>query len=215
MDRLILLLSKLAQRAEFSICFSSRHYTTIVCDSSLEVIVENHNHDDILNYAQNATSKRFMDKETVVETVARRANGVFLWASLVLNLVNTDINNDEPTGIVLENLNSLPQDIEGIYSRILQGITERDRVTAISIISWVLLAAEPLTLLDLQYALAFTDFYPVDHKNMLEFVGRHCPSSLEEWKKSVVRYPFLSATIEVAPYRPMYSLNCFKLMKFR
>jgi hypothetical protein len=180
--RLLLALSK---TPEISICLSSRHYPNLELYDTLDVIVEEHNRHDISHYALNAISMKCQDKDSIVEAVTKRADGVFLWASLVLGLVNTDINNDEPSGIVMANLNCLPKTIEGVYSNILQTITDNDRATTTAIILWILLAAEPLTLLELQYALAFTDLETVvDPGESLASVGRWHPRSIEEWKNS-------------------------------
>jgi hypothetical protein len=190
------LLSKLAEKTNFNICLSSRHYPHISAPNCVEIIVEKHNSADILHYIRSTLSGAFPNRDSVVRTISNKAAGVFLWVEIVLELLNRKIDNGEPAAATLRTLDAIPSRIEDLYQTLLLELNTEDQKTAVKIFQWVLLAAEPLTLAGLRYALAFTSpgtaiqdqtdvlLRPGNPKRILAPSGRDVPPSLHEWKNS-------------------------------
>jgi ankyrin repeat protein len=80
------------------------------------------------------------------------ANGMFLWASLILKELETAT--DTSPRAVRKTLKTLPPDLPGVYLNILSKIQPRDQETAESILRWVTWAMRPLTLEELTIAIA-------------------------------------------------------------
>ncbi|KAK7911589.1 hypothetical protein PG985_014070 [Apiospora marii] len=121
------------------ICLSSRHYPNIRMKSVLELTVESSEaHEaDIGKYVR--THLRDSNMENAI---LQKANGIFLWVVLVINLLNKAY--DEGRGKVLwETFGGIPGDLETVFSLILckdyGGPSE-----TVSMLQWVLLSDSPL-----------------------------------------------------------------------
>ncbi|EUC44175.1 hypothetical protein COCMIDRAFT_98978 [Bipolaris oryzae ATCC 44560] len=119
-------------------------------------------------------------KEEIIQTLAQKAEGIFLWVNLQLeNLCQASkAQNDE---VVKEALHTLPRDLPDTYIRILERIETQSpymRDLAIRCLAWVLYAQRPLETQELQTALAINskcktqeDLRPISLKVILEACG--------------------------------------------
>ena len=85
----------------------------------------------------------------VQNTLLQRANGTFLWVGFVMN----ELSQKKTCTEVQETLNTIPQGLPAIYSRMLLQIEESQRSSAIQILHWVTMAVRPLTLQELAAAI--------------------------------------------------------------
>jgi len=81
-----------------------------------------------------------------------RADGMFLWVSLVLDALRDD--GDTSSDFFRETLVSMPKSLPDLYRRILSRITTKDRDKARIVLQWVVSAKRPLTLEELKIAIA-------------------------------------------------------------
>ncbi|KAJ8108903.1 hypothetical protein OPT61_g7845 [Boeremia exigua] len=122
--------------------------------------------------------------ETIVETLARKADGMFLWVNLQLdNLCRaSEVRRDRE---VESALNSLPNNLPQTYVRILDRIKQQHtsmRDLALKCLAWTFYARRPLSNQELQHALvinsdcAFQDL----QVDSLEVIVQACGNLLEE-----------------------------------
>lgn len=79
------------------ICISCRHYPIIATNISLEIYVENENHDDISKYVkhkldagiekQQRATISSDERHALEKTIVDKALGIFQWASLAVRIV--------------------------------------------------------------------------------------------------------------------------------
>ncbi|KAJ6505881.1 ankyrin repeat-containing domain protein [Mycena vitilis] len=87
--------------------------------------------------------------------VVEKSNGMFRLAACLLQELLTRTSRINPKlNTILSILNELPNDLFGIYTRFLQPINEDDVVYAAALLRWLAFSAEPVTLCQLDEALA-------------------------------------------------------------
>ena len=89
-------------------------------------------------------------KQDIQTALSEKAEGTFLWVSLVLE----DISKVTAVSMVRGKLQSLPSSLSEVYSRILDNIKKEDVENARFILSWVITARRPLTVDELAMARA-------------------------------------------------------------
>ncbi|KFZ11275.1 hypothetical protein V502_07637 [Pseudogymnoascus sp. VKM F-4520 (FW-2644)] len=153
--------------SQTKICFSCRHYPIISRNSGFEICMENENQDDISDYIKREFSRRIhedkrkswiYDLKLLQSSISSGADGVFLWATLMVPLVAIKYNDGKGTKYILGMLRSLPPDLGSIYEHILKTlINDEDQEDSLHLMQWICLASRPLSLTDLRYALASDD----------------------------------------------------------
>ncbi|KAJ7114802.1 hypothetical protein C8R44DRAFT_709937 [Mycena epipterygia] len=89
--------------------------------------------------------------EEITAKVVERSNGMFRLAACLLHEISrSKLNPDLDTRLAL-----LPGDLFGIYSRFLKSIDQTDFVYVATVLRWLVYSAQPITLLELEDALAF------------------------------------------------------------
>jgi hypothetical protein len=98
------------------------------------------------------------DKEgtrSLIQEVVKKANGVFLWVSLVVELLVEALSNGEPLSDLRRHVESLPSDLTSLFDRILNNLqidsTKFKRSSELFQI--VMAATEPIRVLQLSFAL--------------------------------------------------------------
>ncbi|KAJ6505872.1 ankyrin repeat-containing domain protein [Mycena vitilis] len=93
--------------------------------------------------------------EDLTPKVVEKSNGMFRLAACLLQELLTRTSRINPKlDTILNILNELPNDLFGIYTRFLQPINEDDVVYAAALLRWLAFSAEPVTLGQLDEALA-------------------------------------------------------------
>lgn len=152
------------------ICISCRHYPIVVANTSLEICVEDENHDDIAKYVKNLLNSGIPKEkgatlsidefQALEETIVERALGVFQWAHLIVPLI-IDLNQQgESLTYIYQELSKVPQDLGNVYEHILKRVIEpRNQARTLHLMQWVCLAERPLSVTELRFAIASDDDY--------------------------------------------------------
>ncbi|QGI81314.1 hypothetical protein CEK25_008043 [Fusarium fujikuroi] len=147
----------------FRICFTCRHYPILNLNCTLRICIDTENAKDISLFVENKLSS-FQEQtgSKIADYISKHAEGVFLWASLVVTRVMSLY--QEQIGIlkIESEVRQIPQTLEKLYSEIIDRI-EQD---SIDLIECICFAARPLTLLELYSAVSLAH---QEFKSLLEF----------------------------------------------
>ena len=139
------------------ICLSSRHYPHIDMKRKDVLVVEKQaEHDqDIFKYVQ---SKLKATNRDIEEQILEKAQHLFIWVVLVVELLNIEFNKGRIKAM-WKKLKEIPSDLDKLFSKLLErGDPENDKKTAILVFQWVLFSVRPLKPTELYFAvLAGTD----------------------------------------------------------
>ncbi|KAK1236982.1 hypothetical protein MKX08_007930 [Trichoderma sp. CBMAI-0020] len=166
---LLEILSLEATRAGVSlnICLSSRHYPHISMRKHLQLVVEEtseHNEDIVLYTRDNLVIE---DKE-IEEELLEKASGVFMWAVLVIKLLNKAYDEGRIEAMQ-DTLHNVPRDLEQVFEALL--IKDNpDKHETIFMLQFVLLARRLLKPEELYFAV-------LTKKN---------PGKIEAWDQSKI-----------------------------
>ncbi|CZR43688.1 uncharacterized protein FPRO_07395 [Fusarium proliferatum ET1] len=153
----------------FRICFTCRHYPILNLNCAFRICIDTENAKDISLFVENKLSS-FQEQtgSKIAEYVSKHAEGVFLWASLVVTRVLSLYQGQIGILQIESEIRQIPQTLEKLYSEILNRV-EQD---SIDFIECICFAARPLTLFELYRAvsLARQKFEPLlRSKNEEEF----------------------------------------------
>ncbi|KFG86104.1 hypothetical protein MANI_109978 [Metarhizium anisopliae] len=151
----------------FHICFTCRPYPIVALDSEFRICVEEGNETDISNFVGHQLSElRPTILPRIRNLITERANGVFLWASLIvkkivsLNLKHTK--SEEMEDAILQ----VPQELDDLYRQLIEGMGS----DSVLLIQCICVAMQPLSIDDWRWAMV---------------VKTDCPySSLQEGRNS-------------------------------
>lgn len=105
-----------------------------------------------------AQIKTFAFRKDIVEEIQdvliRGANSMFLWVSLVLDDLRSTATTTTTACDIRERLRILPKTLEGVYKDILSRMKSENRETGIKILRLVVWAMRPLSLQELEIAIA-------------------------------------------------------------
>ncbi|KAL8364666.1 hypothetical protein RB595_003784 [Gaeumannomyces hyphopodioides] len=137
---------------QFRVCFTCRHYPILALeDGAFEICLEHQNREDISTYVRNQLStfsKR--TSPTIPALITARAQGVFMWARLVVKQT-LDLERDgEPLGVIEAAIRSIPEDLDALYRTLLQNMGSG----SLKLIQWICFSTRPLTTDELQWAMA-------------------------------------------------------------
>jgi ankyrin repeat protein len=144
------------KKASLRVCFSCRHFPIIALEQRLQICVEDENQSDIRAYLEEeVTVQGFRPEEArlLVKEIAQRAEGVFQWVNLVLGEVLTLYLRGNPSEVI-QKIRDIPKGLDNLYGNLLQGIEQDDRRQSIKLLQWICFALRPLSLRELQQAMA-------------------------------------------------------------
>lgn len=127
------------------ICFASRHYPTIQIHYGWRLVLEDEDghSDDLRKYIDRrlkAGEGRFVTE--IQEEVLKKANGVFMWVVLVVEILNQEFRRGRVFA-VRQRLQEIPTDLSNLFNDVLR----RDRVNMDELqlcLQWILFARRPL-----------------------------------------------------------------------
>lgn len=138
------------------ICFSSRHYPTIVIQKGMEVTLEDESGhvDDIQQYIK---SKLRLGKtkraEALRAEILQKSSGIFLWVVLVLDILNAEYPNSSVSIKEIRNrLEEIPPGLHDLFEKII-GRDEKNLEQLQMCLKWILFAARPLQPQELYFAI--------------------------------------------------------------
>ncbi|KAI8663493.1 hypothetical protein NCS57_00950500 [Fusarium keratoplasticum] len=134
---------------EFRICFTCRHYPILDLGGVFEVCLEDESRKDIATFVQHELSSFRERISTIPDLITERADGVFLWAMLVVKRV-LDL---ELEGAGLKQIEavilSVPQELDALYRELIQSMSP----DSLKLIQWICFATRPLSLDELRWAM--------------------------------------------------------------
>ncbi|KAL8410420.1 hypothetical protein RB596_000194 [Gaeumannomyces avenae] len=133
----------------FHICFSCRQYP-FSNNELLEINPAEENGKDVLAYVRNELSQLGAQGQQPTILIANRARGVFMWARIVVKKILDLDRKGEGWGAVEKAIQSIPQELDGLYRTLLQSM-EPD---SLKLIQWICFSERPLTTDELQWAMA-------------------------------------------------------------
>ncbi|KAF3181941.1 hypothetical protein TWF106_010750 [Orbilia oligospora] len=128
----------IANKTNLSVCLSSRHYPTITMHKSLQIILESHaNHQkDIEIYIQERLMPSVPGTCWIQTEVRTRAEGVFLWAVLVVEMLNRAFDEGDVAAVEYK-LQQIPQGLEKVFLDLL-GKDNAHKKETLLILQWQL-----------------------------------------------------------------------------
>ena len=153
---LVYYLAQLAHNSDFSICIASNHHLDVTQENAIEIVMKEYNGDDILRYINLNLIAEWEDRNVTVNQIAAKAGGVFLWAEIVVNILNLAIEEGAMQDLIEDTIADLPGDIEGLYEWLLSGHGPEEKEETLILMQWVILASEPMRLNDLRVAVRLT-----------------------------------------------------------
>ncbi|KAI1129855.1 hypothetical protein F5Y10DRAFT_237408 [Nemania abortiva] len=158
---------------QLDVCISRREYPSITVKGSLEIHMETYNDVDIRHYMHQKFELANIsdeDRETLIRTIFERSNGIFLWVVLAVDGILKDVENGENIKYILKRTESLPKSLESLYEQIIADIDPENRMIALRLFEWAILATDRLRVREWHHILAFIREKP--------------PASLREWRNS-------------------------------
>lgn len=159
-------------RAQLSVCLSSRHYPAISVNDCPEIIMESHNHSDIVEFVRRrldlGMTGKDTDQQAIQKKILEKSGGVFLWVSLVVKDVLRKHDEGKGLRLLLKHLDSVPRELGDLFCQLLTAQQSSNMV--VRMFQWALLPTKQLRLHEWHHILAF--------------IGDKPPSSLCQWQQS-------------------------------
>ncbi|KAK3290129.1 uncharacterized protein B0H64DRAFT_332713 [Chaetomium fimeti] len=151
-------LSHLAHNSDFSICVASGYHPEIIEEENvISIPMHLRNADDVLRYVNLNLVAEWEERNRTVIRIGQKSGGVFLWAEIVVNILNAAIMEGATQEMIEYTLEEVPGDLHGLYEWMLSTLNDRERAESLLLFQWVILAAEPMRLNDLFLAVRLTE----------------------------------------------------------
>lgn len=174
-------------RVLVQICFSSRHYPTVVIEKGIEFTLEAEfgHKEDIQKYVKSKLKLKSKHAEPLRSEILQKSSGIFLWVVLVLDILN----NEKSISIrkLRERLKEIPAKLNDLFQMILT--RDGDDLEQLQLcLKWILFASRALKPNELYFAIqicldkecsGFWDQEDLDLDNLHTFV-RSCSKGLAE-----------------------------------
>jgi len=134
----------------FSICFTCRHYPTLVLGCESEICVEDNNSGDIATYVRHELSHT---ESQLRDIIVDGAKGIFQWAFLVVEKVSRLERQGSGLTEIKTEIQRTPQELDSLYRELLEGIDQDERPKSLKLMQWVCFAIRPLSLDELRFAM--------------------------------------------------------------
>ncbi|KAH7207379.1 putative Pfs NB-ARC and ankyrin-domain-containing protein [Fusarium oxysporum] len=136
--------------SRFGIIFSCRHYPILELDGGLTILLDTENNADITTYVQDRFST---DPDHYIESlISDRAQGVFMWAHLVVERVLRMKRRREPRVEIEAAITQTPQNLDDLYHGLIQDVENRS--VTLKLMQWICFSTRPLTASELRWAMA-------------------------------------------------------------
>jgi ankyrin repeat protein len=141
------------------VCFSCRHYPAFGDGHKLATIfVEDQNRQDIIKYIRDHLASPFkgqQDKQDILlDMISNKASGSFQWANIACSLASQKYLDGISMTKILDMLRKAPEILSKLYDTLVDKIPSEDRPSALRLIQWIYLAARPLSVTELRFAMA-------------------------------------------------------------
>jgi hypothetical protein len=153
-------LSRMARNSDFSVCVASAYHPEIEDQNTISIPMHLRNSDDILRYVNLNLVAEWEERNHTVMTIGQKSSGVFLWAEIVVNILNAAIIEGATQEMIEYTLEEVPGDLHGLYEWMLSTLNETEKAESLILFQWAILAAEPMRLNDLSIAVRLTEPEP-------------------------------------------------------
>ncbi|KAH7129663.1 ankyrin repeat-containing protein, partial [Dactylonectria estremocensis] len=136
--------------SRFGVCFSCRHYPILELEGGSAILLDTENHADITAYIQARFSAH--PDAYVEKLISDRAQGVFMWAHIVVVHVLRLMRQGESRGKIETEIKRTPQTLDDLYRGLIQGVENRS--DTLRLMQWICFSMRPLTTDELQWAMA-------------------------------------------------------------
>jgi hypothetical protein len=132
----------ISQDVQISICFASRHYPNITMRryQALNLDEQEDHHKDIQKYVAGRLRGTGRTHSELSEEISRRSFGVFLWAALVVQILNKKMDHGATRSQLMTDLKAVPAGVEDLLKSILMD----GSVFLLPIFLWVLFSVNSL-----------------------------------------------------------------------
>lgn len=161
---------------DVKICVSSREHNVFMNAFPSEKRLRLHDltKQDMGNYVHDKLShmEYTESKNKIIDAIIDRAQGIFLWVALVVRSIREQLENDcEPAGLIDE-VNSLPDELNGLFEHILKSLNKPDRAyRTFAMVIQSKTARRPLSL----FEYSFYDEYERDHEFAMREISQKSP----------------------------------------
>lgn len=139
--------------AQFHICLSCRHCPILELDYGSVISVETENGEDITTFVRNSLLQleKANAPSTIQTSIIQRADGLFLWASLVVKQVTRFYRRGDSWMKIEEEINKIPAELHILFQSLLEEMDEPE--ISLKLFQWVCYAERPLSLDELRWAI--------------------------------------------------------------
>ncbi|KAH7153752.1 ankyrin repeat-containing domain protein [Fusarium sp. MPI-SDFR-AT-0072] len=138
--------------SQFHICFTCRHYPILDQACQFEICLEEENEQDISTYVRTQLSvSRELTTSTIPKLITKHAQGVFIWAYLVVDRILDLDNGGAGLRKIEDEIYSIPPDLDDLYHDLIRNMDERP--ASLKLIQWICFAVRPLSLDELRWAM--------------------------------------------------------------
>ncbi|KAM7198335.1 Heterokaryon incompatibility protein (HET) domain containing protein [Rhypophila sp. PSN 637] len=149
-------------RSNISVCISCRHSLPISFAGPINIMLENHNAQDIVTYVDQSfdignlvTDPRSKDLK---HRLLAKSRGIFLWVVLVVDQILKGWDYGKNMQSLMDELDPVPPGIEGLFLQTLSTIALEDKEPTLRFFQWAVLASQPLRLHEWHHVLALVRY---------------------------------------------------------
>ncbi|KAF4439455.1 ankyrin repeats (3 copies) domain-containing protein [Fusarium austroafricanum] len=138
--------------SKLHICFTCRHYPILTQVCPFEICLEYVNEWDISIYVRTQLSESpKLIASSIPDLIIERAEGVFMWARLVVDKAVYLDNEGEGLSRITKEIYDVPPDLDELYLGLIRSMDKK--FTSLKLIQWICFAIRPLSLDELRWAM--------------------------------------------------------------
>jgi hypothetical protein len=193
-------------QVRLQICFSSRHYPTIVIRKGIEVTLEDEigHTEDIEQYIKLKLKVGKMKKVEILRSeILEKSSLIFLWVVLVVDILNSEYRNSSAFTKIRERLKEIPPKLTDLFEMILTRDGENLERMQVCL-KWILFATRPLKPQELYFAVqlgldkecsGFWDQEDVDLEQIKTFVRSSSKGLAEVTRNKASEVQFIHESV--------------------
>ncbi|OAA65369.1 hypothetical protein SPI_02156 [Niveomyces insectorum RCEF 264] len=185
LEDLLYYLSQLAANSDYSVCVATAFHSDVVLDNAIEIVMHQQNVDDILRYVSLNLIAEWEDRNSTVLRIGTKAAGCFLWAEIVVSILNAAIEEGATEELVEEAVAEMPGDIDGLYEWLFSTLSPDEKVETLILMQWVLFSPEPLRLNDLCIAIQLSQTWRPFNVHPYTALHLGPPTSIRDLRRPV------------------------------
>ncbi|KAH9204507.1 hypothetical protein DL95DRAFT_398411, partial [Leptodontidium sp. 2 PMI_412] len=194
------------EQVRLQICFSSRHYPTIVIQKGTEVTLEDEtgHTEDIKQYIKSKLRLgKLKQAESLRSEILEKSSSIFLWVVLVIDILNSEYRQGTASTKIRDRLKEIPPGLTELFEMILTRYGEnRERLQVC--LKWILFATRPLKPQELYFAVqlgldkersGFWDQEDMDLEQIKTFVRSSSKGLAEVTRNKASEVQFIHETV--------------------